>query len=336
MSPTMRAVEISQPGGPEVLRLVERPRPDPGPGEVLIEVAAAGVNRPDLLQRAGLYRAPPDASDLPGLEIAGRIIAGEPAEGFSMGDQVCALAPGGGYAEFCVVPAGHCLPIPGGLSMSEAASLPETCFTVWSNVFERGRFQDGETLLVHGGSSGIGVTAIQMARALGHRVIVTVGSQAKAQACLDLGASAAINYREEDFVDRVKALTEGRGVDVILDMVGGDYLPRDIRCLADDGRIAIIGLQGGTTAELPLAQILLRRLTITGSTLRPRSVAYKTDIARALRETVWPLIERGTIRAMIDQRFALEQATQAHRHMESGAHIGKLVLDCQPPGQTAP
>lgn len=322
----MRAIEITAPGGPEVLQLTERPCPRPGVGEVLIEVAAAGINRPDLLQRAGLYRAPPDASDLPGLEVSGRIVAGEPAAGQAIGDRVCALAPGGGYAEYCIVPADHCLPIPSGLSDIEAASLPETCFTVWSNVFERGQLSPSETLLVHGGSSGIGVTAIQIARALGHEVFVTVGSEAKAESCRQLGASAAINYRKEDFVARIRALTEGNGVDLILDMVAGDYLPRDIQCLADDGRIVIIGLLGGAKAELPLAQILLRRLSITGSTLRPRSVAYKAGIARTLRQTVWPLIESKSIKPVVHAIVPLAQAAQAHQLMERGDHIGKFVL----------
>lgn len=323
----MKAIEISEAGGPEVLKLSERNKPTPAVGEVLVEVSAAGVNRPDLLQRAGLYRAPADASDLPGLEIAGRIVAGDCSETpFEIGDHVCALSPGGGYAEFCTVPASHCLPIPAGLSDIEAASLPETCFTVWSNVFERGQLSNNESLLVHGGSSGIGVTAIQIAAALGHQVYVTVGSTEKAQACEKLGASKAINYRQDDFVTQIKEFTDRRGVDVILEMVGGDYIPRDIRCLADNGRIVIIGLLGGAKAELPLAQILLRRLTITGSTLRPRSNAYKASIANQLREIVWPLIETGKIKPVIDSVFPLAQADKAHERMESGEHIGKIVL----------
>ena len=323
----MRAIAITKPGGPEVLQPIERAMPQPGPGEVLIEVHAAGINQPDVLQRAGLYRPPPDACDLPGLEVAGRIVEGDVSNsGFSIGDEVCALAPGGGYAQFCCVPVQHCLPIPSGLSMIEAAALPETYFTVWSNVFERGQLAPSESLLVHGGSSGIGTTAIQIASALGHTVYTTVGNESKAQACLDLGAQAAINYRNDDFVAKLKQLTDGRGVDVILDMVGGEYIARDIACLADDGRIVIIGLLGGVQATLPLAQILLRRLTVTGSTLRPRSRAYKADIAAALRSTVWPLIEAGKIRPVIAQTFPLKEASDAHRLMEGGEHIGKIVL----------
>lgn len=322
----MRCVEISQPGGPEVLLIGQRDKPTPGAGEVLIAVEAAGVNRPDALQRAGLYRAPPQASDLPGLEVAGHIVEGDlSGTDLALGDAVCALAPGGGYAEYCVVPASHCLPIPAGLNLQQAAALPETCFTVWSNVFERGQLADGESLLVHGGSSGIGTTAIQMACALGHRVITTVGNADKAQACQDLGAQV-IHYHEQDFVEQTKAFTDGRGVDVILDMVGGDYTPRNIKCLADDGRIVIIGLLGGAKAEIPLAQLLLRRLSITGSTLRPRSDAYKAGIARTLRAKIWPLIEAGKIQPVMDQVFDLEHAAQAHQRMESGAHIGKIVL----------
>lgn len=324
----MRAIEITEPGGPEVLKLCDRAKPEPGPGEVLIAVATAGINRPDVLQRSGLYRAPADASDLPGLEVAGHITGGGLADtGFSFGDPVCALAPGGGYAEYCCVPTAHCMPVPVGWSLVEAASLPEACFTVWSNVFERGALSESETLLVHGGSSGIGVTAIQMAKALGHEVYVTVGSPEKASACLSLGATAAINYREEDFVQRIRDLTESRGVDVILEMVGGDYIGRDIQCLANDGRIVIIGLLGGAKADLPLAQILLRRLTITGSTLRPRSLSYKASVAAALKKNIWPLLESGQIRPVIDQVFPLEQAADAHRRMESGEHVGKIILN---------
>ncbi len=323
----MQAITIQRPGGPDVLQLRELPRPVPGPGEVLIKVAAAGVNRPDLLQRAGLYRPPRDASALPGLEVAGEIIAGDLGDtGLRLGQAVCALTPGGGYAQYCCVPNSHCLPIPADLSMVEAAALPECCFTVWSNVFERGALAAGESLLVHGGSSGIGTTAIQLARGLGHRVFTTVGSTAKAQACLALGAAAAIDYRAEDFVARVRELTDGQGVNVILDMVGGDYIARDIDCLADDGRIVIIGLLGGSRAQLPLAQILLRRLTITGSTLRPRSSAYKAQIARQLHKQVWPLIEAGRFRPRIETSLPLAQAAEAHRLMEAGAHIGKIVL----------
>lgn len=322
----MRCINITKPGGPEVLQLSEQPRPKPLAGQVLIEVAAAGINRPDTLQRAGLYRAPAQASPLPGLEVAGRIVEGDLAgTEFKLGDHVCALTPGGAYAEFCVAPATHCMPIPEGLSLEKAAALPETCFTVWSNVFERGQLKAGESLLVHGGSSGIGSTAIQMAHALGHRVIVTVGNEDKARACRELGAEA-INYRDDDFAERVNALTDGRGVDVILEMVGGEYIARDIRCLANDGRIVIIGLLGGAKAEMPLAQILLRRLTITGSTLRPRSYEYKAQVAMQLRERIWPLIEAGKIKPLIQQVLPLESAAEAHRIMESGELIGKLVL----------
>ncbi|WP_370308202.1 NAD(P)H-quinone oxidoreductase [Sinimarinibacterium flocculans] len=326
----MRAIEISRPGPPEVLQACSRPQPTPGSGEVLIRVRAAGVNRPDVLQRLGQYRAPPGASDLPGLEVAGEIVDGDAqAGGFSVGDRVCALTAGGGYAEYVCAPAVHCLPIPHGWSDIEGASLPETCFTVWSNIFERGRFAPGESLLVQGGSSGIGVTAIQIASALGHRVFATAGSDDKCRACEQLGAERAINYREADFSTEVRSLTDGRGVDVILDMVGGDYLPREIACLADDGRLVIIGLLGGAQAQVPLAQILLRRLTLTGSTLRPRSIEYKANLAQALRTRVWPLIEAGMIRPIIHASFPLEQAAEAHQLMESSSHIGKIVLTVQ-------
>lgn len=323
----MHAVEISKPGSAEVLRLRERPRPEPAAGEVLIRVSAAGVNRPDLLQRLGQYRAPPGASDLPGLEAAGEIVGGDAAAGgFAIGDRVCALTAGGGYAEYVCAPATHCLPVPRGWSETEAASLPETCFTVWSNVFERGRFAPGETLLVQGGSSGIGVTAIQIAHALGHRVFATAGSDDKCRACEQLGAERAINYRSADFASEIRTLTDRRGVDLILDMVGGDYVPREISCLADDGRLVFIGLLGGVQAQVPLAQILLRRLTLTGSTLRPRTIEYKAGLAQALRTRVWPLIDAGKIRPVIHASFPLAQAADAHRLMESGAHIGKIVL----------
>lgn len=323
----MRAIEITQPGPPDVLVPCERPRPTPAPGEVLIQVSAAGVNRPDVLQRLGRYPVPPDASDLPGLEVAGTIVGGDPGNSdFATGDRVCALVHGGGYAEFCVAPVGQCLPIPGSLTDVEAASLPETFFTVWSNVFDRGRLAPGETLLVQGGSSGIGVTAIQMAHALGHRVLATAGTDEKARACEALGAERCINYKTEDFVAEVKRLTGGRGADVILDMVAGDYVPREIRCLADDGRLVVIALLGGATAQVPLDQILVRRLAITGSTLRPRPVAFKAAIAASLRERVWPLIDSGRIRPVIYRTFPLEQAADAHRLMESSTHIGKIVL----------
>ena len=324
---TMRAIQISRPGPAEVLELCERPQPVPQAGEVLIKVSAAGINRPDVLQRLGQYRPPADASDLPGLEVAGTIVAGDAASaGLAIGDRVCALVHGGGYAEYCCTPASLCLPVPQKWSELEAASLPETCFTVWSNVFERAALQAGETLLVQGGSSGIGVTAIQIAHALGHRVFATAGSEDKVRACEALGAERAINHRSEDFAAVIKALTAQRGVDVILDMVGGDYLPREISCLADDGRIVLIGLLGGSRAEVPLAQILLRRLTVTGSTLRPRTVAYKTQIAQQLRARVWPLLDAGRIRPVIHQSFPLAAAADAHRLMESGTHIGKIVL----------
>lgn len=326
----MQAIEISQPGGPEVLRLTERPDPVPRVGEVLIEVAACGVNRPDVLQRMGAYPPPPGASDLPGLEVAGRIVGGDAAElataGLKFGDRVCALTHGGGYARLCVAPIGQCLPVPAGLSDIEAASLPETSFTVWINVFERARLQPGETLLVQGGSSGIGVTAIQFAKALGSTVIVTVGDDEKAAACVALGADHAINYKTQDFVAEARRLTGGRGVDVILDMVAGDYVAREIECLADDGRLSIIAVQGGTKAGFDASQLMRRRLTITGSTLRPRTVEFKAEIARALRERVWPLIASGRVKPVIHRVFAAAEAAQAHALMESGRHVGKIML----------
>jgi NADPH2:quinone reductase len=324
----MRAIEITQPGQPEVLQLCERPLPVLKAGEVLIRVLAAGVNRPDVFQRLGQYPVPPGASDLPGLEVAGEIVDGElGASGFRKGDLVCALVQGGGYAEFCAAPLEQCLPVPKGLSPLEAASLPETFFTVWSNVFQRAALQPGESLLVQGGSSGIGVTAIQLAAALGHRVFATAGSEDKCRACEKLGAERAINYKTEDFAAVVKELTGGKGVDVVLDMVGGDYLKREIACLADDGRLVLIALLGGARAEIDLGQVLRRRLTVTGSTLRPRPVAFKAQIARELRERVWPLIEAGTIRPVIYRSFPLEQAAAAHALMESSAHVGKIMLD---------
>jgi NADPH2:quinone reductase len=323
----MQVVRITEPGGPEVLQPATRPVPQPGAGEVLIEVAAAGVNRPDCFQRAGSYAPPPGASDLPGLEVAGTIVQlGAGVTQWKVGDAVCALTPGGGYAQYCLTPAGHCLPVPKGLGMVEAASLPETFFTVWINVFERARLAPGETLLVQGGSSGIGVTAIQMARAFGHRVFATAGSAEKCAECEKLGAERAINYRTEDFVEAVEQLTGGKGVDVILDMVGGDYVPREIKALATDGRLSLIAFLGGTRTTLDMSDILYRRLTITGSTLRPRSVEYKTQVAQALREKVWPLIEAGTIRPVIYRTFPLAEASKAHALMESSAHIGKIVL----------
>jgi NADPH2:quinone reductase len=329
----MRAIEITQPGGPEVLQPCERPLPVLKAGEVLIKVLAAGVNRPDVFQRLGQYPVPPGASDLPGLEVAGEIVDGELGDsGFAKGDLVCALVQGGGYAEYCAAPLAQCLPVPEGLSPLEAASLPETFFTVWSNVFQRAALQPGETLLVQGGSSGIGVTAIQVARALGHRVFATAGSADKCRACEELGAERAINYKDEDFAAVVKELTGGKGVDVVLDMVGGDYVAREVSCLADDGRIVVIALLGGAKANVDLGQVLRRRLTITGSTLRPRPVAFKAQIARELRERVWPLLAAGTIKPVIYKTFALEEAGAAHALMESSAHVGKIMLDL---GRTA-
>ncbi len=323
----MRAIEITQPGKPDVLQLCERPVPVLRPGEVLIKVHAAGINRPDVLQRLGKYPVPPGASDLPGLEVAGEIVDGDyAAAGFAKGDMVCALVQGGGYAEYCAAPAEQCLPVPQGLSPLEAASLPETFFTVWSNVFDRAQLAPGESLLVQGGSSGIGVTAIQLATALGHRVFATAGSSEKCRACEQLGAERGINYRSEDFAAVVKELTGGKGVDVILDMVAGDYIAREIDCLADDGRIALIALLGGAKAEIDLGQVLRRRLSISGSTLRPRPVAFKAAIARSLREHVWPLFEQGKLKPVIYRSFPLAQAAEAHALMESSIHVGKIVL----------
>lgn len=323
----MRAIEIKQAGAPDVLQLCERPMPEPKPGEVLIKVHAAGVNRPDVLQRLGHYPVPPGASDLPGLEVAGEIVGGDLASSpFSKGDMVCALVQGGGYAQYCTAPLQQCLPMPAGLTALEAASLPETFFTVWSNVFDRAQLSGDETLLVQGGSSGIGVTAIQVAAALGHRVFATAGSDEKCRACEQLGAERAINYRSEDFVQVVKELTGGKGVDVVLDMVAGEYVAREINCLADDGRIALIALLGGAKATVDLGQVLRRRLSISGSTLRPRPVAFKAAIAARLQQKVWPLIEAGKIRPVIFKTFPLEQAAQAHALMESSQHVGKIML----------
>ncbi|MDH5208324.1 MAG: NAD(P)H-quinone oxidoreductase [Burkholderiaceae bacterium] len=327
----MKAIEILRPGGPDMLQLSERPAPAAGAGEVLIRVQAAGVNRPDVLQRKGGYAPPPGASDLPGLEVAGTIESGDLAgSGFSVGDAVCALVAGGGYAELCAAPIAQCLPVPRGLSFAEAAGLPETYFTVWSNVFDRAGLAPGETLLVQGGTSGIGVAAIQLARAMGNTVYATAGSDEKCRACVELGAERAINYRTEDFVAVTREATGGRGVDVILDMVAGDYLPRQIECLADDGRLAVIALLGGSKAQLDLAALLRRRLTVTGSTLRPRSVAFKAAIAQRLRTVVWPLIEAGRIKPMLFRTFPLAQASAAHALMESSQHIGKIVLAAGP------
>jgi len=323
----MKAVEIGQPGPPGVLKLCERPMPELRQGEVLIKVHAAGVNRPDVIQRLGHYPVPAGASDLPGLEIAGEIVEGDMSgTDFRMGDLVCALVQGGGYAEYCAAPAKQCLPIPQGLSALEAASLPETFFTVWSNVFDRAHLSGDETVLVQGGTSGIGVAAIQIAAAFGHRVFSTAGSDEKCLACEKLGAARVINYRTEDFVEVVKAETSGKGVDVILDMVGGVYVPRELECLADDGRLVIIALLGGSKASVDLGHVLRRRLTITGSTLRPRSVAFKADVAEKLRANVWPLIESQRVKPVIYKVFSLEEAVQAHVLMETSTHIGKIVL----------
>ena len=324
---TMNAVEISASGGPEVLRITKRPVPSLQPGEVLIKVAAAGVNGPDLFQRRGAYPPPPGASDLPGLEIAGTVVKTGSASGeVRLGDDVCALVTGGGYAEYCAASASLCLPVPNGLSLLQAATLPETFFTVWSNIWDRCNFAPGETLLVHGGASGIGVTAIQMGVAFGHQVFATAGSPEKCLACEELGASRAINYRTEDFVDVVKRLTDNKGVDVILDMVAGDYVGREVKALAPDGRVVIIALLGGAKGNVNFSAVMLKRLTITGSTLRPRSAGFKAAIAANLKSKVWPLIESGKIKPVIHASFPLAEASQAHALMESGRHIGKIVL----------
>jgi NADPH2:quinone reductase len=328
----MRAIEIGTPGPPDVLTLVERPRPLPGAGEVLVEVAAAGVNRPDVLQRRGAYPPPPGASDLPGLEIAGRIVAlGPSLDEMPMrwreGDVVCALAAGGGYAEYCAVPAVQCLPVPDGCSLVEAAALPETFFTVWTNVFERGRLQAGESILVHGGTSGIGTTAIQLARAFGARVFATAGSVEKCAACERLGAELAVPYKDHDWVAVLREATAGRGIDVILDMVGGDYVARNLALLAVEGRLVQIAFLKSAVVEIDLMQVMRRRLTITGSTLRPRTPAEKGAIAAALEAQVWPLLAAGTVRPIVHAVFPLERAADAHRMMEESLHIGKIVLE---------
>ena len=335
---TMRVIEISTFGAPEVLRAAERPTPVAGAGELLVQVSASGVNRPDVLQRTGNYPVPAGASDIPGLEIAGTVVQGDVAElaaaGLALGQRVCALVAGGGYAEYCVAPIGQCLPVPKGWSDTEAASLPETLFTVWSNVFDRGRLQPGETLLVHGGSSGIGVTAIQLAKAMGASVIVTAGSDEKCAACVALGADHAINYRKLDFVREVKALTQGGGVHVVLDMVAGDYVARELDCLAEDGRLVIIAVQGGVKSEFNAGMVLRRRLTITGSTLRPRPVSFKQAIAQACLRQVWPHLESGRIKPVLHSVFSAvgetpdgwSGAARAHALMESNQHIGKIVL----------
>lgn len=323
----MTAIEISSFGGPEVLRLAKRPVPVPGAGEVLIKVAAAGINRPDVLQRSGGYAPPPGASDLPGLEVAGEIVAlAAGVTDWHVGQQVTALVAGGGYAEYCVAPAPQCLPVPKGFDMIHAAALPETFFTVWTNVFERGGLRAGETFLIHGGSSGIGTTAIQLAHHFGARVITTVGSDEKAAACRGLGADLAINYRTADFVAEVMAATDKRGADLILDMVGGDYINRNLSCLAMDGRLVMIAFLQGAKAEVNFAQVMMKRQTITGSTLRPRSVAQKGAIAVALKAQVWPLLEAGKVKPVLYKTFPLAEAAEAHRLMESSAHTGKIVL----------
>lgn len=334
----MQVIEIQQFGAPEVLVPGTRPDPAAGVGEVLIRVTASGINRPDVLQRAGAYPPPPGASDLPGLEVAGVIVSGDAGAmaqaGFKLGDRVCALVSGGGYAELCPAPVAQCLPVPAGFTDVQAASLPETFFTVWSNVFDRGRLQAGETLLVQGGSSGIGVTAIQMAKAAGARVIVTAGSDDKCQACLALGADHAINYKTHDFVAEAKRLTDGRGVDVVLDMVAGDYVAREVEALAEDGRLVIIAVQGGVQSGFNAGLVLRRRLTITGSTLRPRPIEFKGEIARSLRRTVWPWLEAGTIQPVIHSVFDAcapvdglpSGAARAHALMESNQHVGKIVI----------
>lgn len=324
---TMTCIEITEPGGPEVLQPATRPVPEPGAGEVLIRVGAAGVNRPDIMQRQGMYPPPPGAPDTPGLEIAGTVAAlGAGVDTVSAGDEVCALVQGGGYAEYCVAPAAVCLPIPPGMDQVQAAGIPETFFTVWTNVFDRGRLEAGERVLVHGGSSGIGTTAIQLIKNAGAAVIVTAGNREKCQACLELGADAAIHYKEEDFVAEVASLTDGRGVDLILDMVGGDYFPRNLECLALEGRLVQIALQRGPKSEVNLLKIMLNRLTVTGSTLRPRGVAEKAAIASALQREVWPQLAQGHLKPVIHARFPLEQAGDAHRLMDSGGHIGKIIL----------
>ncbi|QIL73398.1 NAD(P)H-quinone oxidoreductase [Diaphorobacter sp. HDW4B] len=326
----MRAVEITAFGPPEGLKICERPVPQAGKGEVLIRVRASGINRPDVLQRKGAYAPPAGASDLPGLEVAGVVEAGDAGAmkvaGIQVGDRVCALIAGGGYAEYCVAPVVQCLPVPEGFSDIEAASLPETFFTVWSNVFDRGHLQAGETLLIQGGSSGIGVTAIQLGKAFGATVIVTAGSDEKYQNCLELGADHAINYKTQDFVAEARRITGDKGVDVVLDMVAGSYVAREVECLAEDGRIVIIAVQGGVKAEVNAGLVLRKRLTITGSTLRPRSEAFKGAIAKALREKVWPLLASGKVRPVIHSTFAAEEAAKAHELMESNQHTGKIVL----------
>jgi putative PIG3 family NAD(P)H quinone oxidoreductase len=324
----MQAVEITEPGGPEVLRVAERPVPHPGPGQVLVAVSHAGVNRPDVLQRLGRYPAPPGASDIPGLEIAGTVAAvGEGVDAALRGGPVCGLVTGGGYAEYCLAQAAHCLPVPPGLSPAEAAALPETLFTVWHNVFERGRAAGGETLLVHGGTSGIGTMAIKLGKAFGLTVVVTCGSDAKCGAARSLGADHAINYRTEDFVERVKAITGGRGAELCLDMVAGSYTQRNLDCLAEDGRLVTIAVLGGPQATINMAGLMIRRHTLTGSTLRGRSDEFKASLATEIARTVWPLVAGGALRPAMDSSYPLAQAAAAHTRMEAGEHIGKIVLE---------
>lgn len=324
---TMTAILISSPGGPEVLAPGTRPVPAPGPGEVLVKVEAAGVNRPDVMQRKGLYPPPPGASDIPGLEIAGTVVAlGAGAERFKVGDRICALVTGGGYAEYCTASEATALPLPDGLSAAEAAALPETVFTVWSNIFERGGLKAGETLLVHGGASGIGTTAIQLAKAFGARVVVTAGSDEKCEACVKLGADLAINYRTQDFVAEVKSFTAGKGANVILDMIGGRYIQKNYEAAAQDGRIVQIAFQEGAKAEVDFMRLMLKRLTHTGSTLRSRPVAEKAALAAAIVEKVWPLVTAGKVRPVMDATFPLAAASAAHARMDASAHVGKIVL----------
>jgi putative PIG3 family NAD(P)H quinone oxidoreductase len=325
---TMTVIEITEAGGPDVLQPAKRPTPTPGHGEILVKVAAAGVNRPDIMQRQGSYPVPPGASDLPGLEVSGTVAAlGAGVDQWRVGDEVCALTPGGGYAEYCLTHASHALPAPAGLSLTEAGAMPETFFTVWTNVFDRGRLQAGERLLVHGGSSGIGTTAIQIADALGARVFATAGSKEKCVACENLGAERAINYREKDFVAVIRDLTDGEGVDVILDMVGGDYFQRNLAVLRAEGRLVQIAFLGGNKANVDLMSIMRNRLTVTGSTLRPQSIEAKAQIAESLRRTVWPLVEAGRVKPVIHAKFPLAEASRAHHMMEEGNHIGKIVLE---------
>ncbi|HKT15742.1 MAG TPA: NAD(P)H-quinone oxidoreductase [Allosphingosinicella sp.] len=325
---TMMAIDPERPGGAEVLAAVERPVPTPGPGEYLIRVAAAGVNRPDLVQREGKYPPPPGAPSILGLEAAGTIVAaGEGAGRHLIGQQVCALVAGGAYAQYCSAPAGQCLPVPPALSLNEAGALPETLFTVWTNVFERAYAVEGDSLLVHGGTSGIGTMAIQLGALFGLQVIVTCGSDEKCARALEIGAAHAINYKTQDFVEEVKAVTDGRGVDAVLDMVGGDYVPRNLACLAEDGRHVSIAVQRGAKAEIAVWDVMRRRLTLTGSTLRARSVEFKSMVADEIARTVWPFVEQGRLKPVVDSVFPLEQAAEAHRRMEAGGHVGKIVLE---------